>query len=153
MPLNRAVKSLIFCLIYLTQTVLNPENFLKLSLESRRELLCSLLPPVAFNTHQPHLSSEHPSAQGFPASHDTAGQIKPIPNHSIADFDHTFLENSFLLSAAHAFQDHLVTGWMTVTEDDQISTYQEGVLTGTMHAQWKDEEWQQSHKPSKHSQT
>lgn len=134
------------------QTVLNPENFLKLSPESQREL-CSLLPPVAFSTYQPHVSAEHPSVHGSPESHDTDGQIKPIPKHSTADFDHTFLENSFLLSAAHAFQDHLVTGWMTVTEDGQISAYQEGVFTGAMHAQWKDEEWQQSHKPSKQSKS
>lgn len=135
-----------------TQTVINPENFLKSSHESQREL-CSLLPPVAFSTYQPRVPVEHPSTQGSSGSHDTAGQAKPTPNHSPADLDHTFLENSFLLSAAHVFQDHLVTGWMTVTEDSQISTYQEGVYTGTMHAQWKDEEWQQSHKPSKRSKS
>jgi hypothetical protein len=109
-------------------------------------MLCTLLPATAFFTHQPTIDPTHPGSNIDTSTADTGGQEL---ERSPATLDPMFFGSPFLLSAAHTFQDHIFSGWLNNKAKDTISRYEHGVRDGTMHAEWKDEEWQREHPPPK----
>ena len=68
-----------------------------------------------------------------------------VLERSPALLDPMFFNNPFFLSAAGTFQDQLSSGWLSDKEKDKVNQFLQGVREGTMHAQWKDEEWDQDH--------
>lgn len=125
------------------QDVINYENFLELSEESK-ELLCSLLPPTAFTTYMPTVDPTHPSGSTA-ASYVGGSDFERGP----ATLDPIFFTSPFLLGAAHAWQDHIYSGFFSSTSQDTLTKYSEGVQTGAVRAEWKDEAWAREHPPPK----
>lgn len=72
--------------------------------------------------------------------------IDPLP----ATLDPSFFNNPFFLSGAKTFQDHVFSSWLTKTARELVLQYEQGVRDGSLHAEWKDEEWQRDH-PTTHS--
>ena len=59
--------------------------------------------------------------------------------------DPTFFNNSFFLSGAMTFQDHIFSGWLSKRAKDEVAQYEQGVTDGSLHAEWKDEQWSREH--------
>ena len=116
--------------------------------EESQQLLCSLLPSTAFFTHQPALDPTHP---GSSSDTSTINNKSHESERSPATLDPMFFNSPFVLSAAHTWQDHIFSGWLKNKARDTVSRYEQGVRDGTMHAEWKDEEWQRDHQPPKRS--
>lgn len=121
------------------------ENFLDLSAESQ-EILCSLLPPTAFTTYHPPVDATHPAKQQFNGNDD---RMDLDVERSPATLDPLFFTSPFMLSAAHTFQDHIFSSWMTQKAGESVAKFREGVqdLTSNIRAEWKDEEWRRDHPP------
>lgn len=64
---------------------------------------------------------------------------------SSATVDPVFFNNSFFLSGSRTFQDHVFSGWLTKKSKDAVLQYEQGIKDGTLHAEWKDEEWERDH--------
>lgn len=56
--------------------------------------------------------------------------------------DPSLFTDPHFLAAAHTFQDHMYTGWMTESHLEKVQKFERGILDGTLHAPWKDEVWQ-----------
>ena len=125
---------------------MNYNNFLNLSEESQ-QILCALLPPTAFVTHQPTVDPTHPGSSNTDVS-TSESNIQQL-ERSPATLDPMFFGSPFMLSAAQTFQDHIFSGWLGNKARETVSRYEEGVRSGAMHAEWKDEEWQRDHPPPK----
>ncbi|KAF8882293.1 Asx homology domain-containing protein [Infundibulicybe gibba] len=50
--------------------------------------------------------------------------------------------DAHFLAAAHTFQDHIFSGWLTPTHKTLVSKYLEEIRAGTLAAPWKDAEWE-----------
>ncbi|KAI0086780.1 hypothetical protein BDY19DRAFT_958640 [Irpex rosettiformis] len=129
--------------------VLNYENFLRLSEDSRREL-CTLLPPTAFTTFKPSLDSSHPGLRTQnerPGHSEEENDTKAVnvEERSPTTLDPTVFNNSFFLSGAMTFQDHVFTGWLSKRAKEEVMQYEQGVVDGSLHAEWKDEQWAREH--------
>jgi len=58
--------------------------------------------------------------------------------------------DTYFLTAAHTFQDHLFNGWFTKSHKSKLGAYLEGIQTGTLALPWKDEVWEQENpRPTK----
>ncbi|RDX40627.1 hypothetical protein OH76DRAFT_1450598 [Lentinus brumalis] len=121
--------------------VLNYNNFLELSEESQLRL-CSLLPPTAFSTFRPSVCPTHPDFQSQPQFADEM-DVDQTP----ATLDPTIFTSPFFLSAAHTWQDHLFSAWLGTKAAADLETFNKGAQDGTLHAPWKDETWDQNHRP------
>ncbi|KAI0781631.1 Asx homology domain-containing protein [Irpex lacteus] len=124
--------------------VINYENFLKLSEESQQQL-CSLLPPTAFTTFQPSLDGYHPAALSKTSPDADKSASSTSEQRSPTTLDPTLFSNAFFLSGAMTFQDHLFTGWLSRKAKEDVDQYEQGVTAGSMHAEWKDEQWTREH--------
>ncbi|KAH8105481.1 hypothetical protein BXZ70DRAFT_921031 [Cristinia sonorae] len=124
--------------------VLNYENFVNLSEESQ-VALCRLMPPTAFSTFSRSLPPLHPGyARGTsPMDVDTSNANSP------ATLNPNFFSSPAFLAAANTFQDHLYSSWMTTTAIAQVNKFKQGIQDGSLHAQWKDEAWNDEAQPSK----
>ena len=59
--------------------------------------------------------------------------------------DPSIFTDPYFLAAAHTFQDHIFTGWMSDTHIEKRNKFEAGVMDGSMHAPWKDEVWLKDH--------
>ena len=57
----------------------------------------------------------------------------------------SFFTDPHFLAAAHTFQDHLCSGWMSDEHLERVASVQRGIRDGTIHAPWKDAVWEQDH--------
>ena len=57
----------------------------------------------------------------------------------------SFFTDPHFLAAAHTFQDHLCSGWMSDEHLEKVASVQRGIRDGTLHAPWKDAVWEQDH--------
>ncbi|OSD00305.1 hypothetical protein PYCCODRAFT_1437436 [Trametes coccinea BRFM310] len=127
--------------------VINYTNFLELSDEAQNHL-CQLLPPTAFSTYSPSVCTTHPDYLNN--NHDAQPSVDRMEvdgdnsngRSNPATLDPTVFTSPFYLSAAHTFQDHLFSGWLSKKAADDLAKFKEGVRTGQMHADWKDEAWE-----------
>lgn len=127
--------------------ILNYENFINLSEESQARL-CNLLPPVAFSTFKPTIDPTHPSRMGRQISVDGMEVDKAEePEPSPATLDPTIFTNSFFTSASLTFQDHLYSSWLSLKAKGKVEEFNQRVLDGTLHAEWKDEAWNRENPP------
>ncbi|KAM5540014.1 hypothetical protein V8D89_006154 [Ganoderma adspersum] len=125
--------------------LINYNNFLELS-EEAQERLCALLPPTAFATYVPSVSSSHPDGRRSPGAADAMDVDVPVLRNP-ATLDPTVLTSPFFLSAAHTWQDHLVSNWLGKKASDDLEKFRQGARDGTLHADWKDEVWELDHSP------
>ncbi|PSR77077.1 hypothetical protein PHLCEN_2v8066 [Hermanssonia centrifuga] len=137
--------------------VLNFDNFLELSVESQ-ELLCSLFPATAFSTFQPTIDPTHPANMGKGGPESSSQESPPKPLSATFDRSPTTLDpvvftSPFFLSAARTFQDHIYSGWLASKAKDLVKQYEQGVGEGSLHAEWKDEEWERNRNPLKRQAT
>jgi len=58
--------------------------------------------------------------------------------------------DTYFLTAAHTFQDHLFNGWFTKSHKSKLDAYLEGIQFGTLAQPWKDEVWERENlRPTK----
>lgn len=105
-----------------------------------RTRLARLLPLTAFYGYQPILSPTHPSQLDKPAF-DTM-DVDDNGFRCADTLDTGIFVDSHFLAAAHTFQDHIFTGWMTDAHAKKLAQFDQGVRDGTIHAPWKDEVWE-----------
>ena len=70
-----------------------------------------------------------------------------------ATLDPTVFTSPFFLSAAHTWQDHLVSNWLGKKASDDLEKFRQGAGDGTLHADWKDEVWELDHSPETSSRS
>ncbi|KAI1788565.1 Asx homology domain-containing protein [Ganoderma leucocontextum] len=131
--------------------LINYNNFLELS-EEAQEHLCTLLPPTAFATYVPSVSSSHPDGPPI-QGHADAMDVDTPAMRNPATLDPTVLTSPFFLSAAHTWQDHLVSNWLGKRAADDLEKFRQGARDGTLHADWKDELWELDHSPDTSSRS
>lgn len=102
-----------------------------LSDESRRTLE-ALLPPTAFTDFIPSTD-----LHGQFCHQDATGAGSPKRTLNFAVFN-----DSYFLDAAHTFQDHLCSDWLSSTHTEKVNTYLDGIRDGTMASPWKDDVWE-----------
>ena len=100
--------------------------------------LCALLPSTAFNTYIPLVCDTHPDFRAQPTD---LMDVDRTP----ATLDPTIFTSSFFLSAAHTWQDHLFSSWLTKKASEDLEKFEQGAREGTLHADWKDEAWERDH--------
>ena len=49
------------------------------------------------------------------------------------------------LAAAHTFQDHLYSNWLSGAHAEKVRLFQDGIRDGSLAAPWKDEVWERDH--------
>ena len=81
------------------------------------------------------------SAHAAIDSMDVDEQLLRIP----ATLDPMVFSSSFLLSAAHTWQDHLFSNWLGKKASEDLKQFNQGAQEGTLHADWKDELWELDH--------
>ncbi|TBU54808.1 hypothetical protein BD310DRAFT_827287 [Dichomitus squalens] len=126
--------------------IINYNNFLELSGESQARL-CELLPPTAFATYVPSVCFSHPD--GRSAGQDSVDRmdVDETAGRTPATLDPMVFSSPFLLSAAHTWQDQLVSNWLGKKASDDLEKFKQGAREGTLHADWKDETWEEDHTP------
>ena len=135
---------------WVSQEIISYDNFLNLS-EEWQQQLCTLLPPTAFFTYQASAASLAGGNVGGEPSSSSLESPESTVERTPELLDPMFFTNPFFLSAAGTFQDQLFSGWYAEKDKAKVQQYLQGVRDGTMHAQWKDEEWSEDHPPPKHA--
>lgn len=128
--------------------LINKETWGMLSREARERLVV-LLPPTAFGggmgideTHPACASSSSSLRPSRNLESLSSLQYKPTePSPSVDALDPRTFNDAHFLAAAHTFQDHIFSGWLTNTHAEKVREYEEGVRDGTLSAEWKDEVW------------
>lgn len=100
--------------------------------DESRKVLVTLLPPTAFGDYLPGVG--HPAQP----QHDVTTASDP----SERALNPNFFNDPHFLDAAHTFQDHLFSGWLTATHQAKLNKYLDGIRDGTLAAPWKDEDWE-----------
>ncbi|KAF8217700.1 Asx homology domain-containing protein [Mycena galopus ATCC 62051] len=111
--------------------LINANSWNMLSPDSRSQL-SALLPPTAFSSYQPSIGSDHPAATDS-MNVDSSGS-GPI--------DTSLFTDSHFLAAAHTFQDHLFSDWLSDAHAEKVKKYEQGIRDGSLAAPWKDEVWE-----------
>ena len=132
------------------QDVLNYENFVTLSQEAQ-ESLCLLLPPTAFSSYRPELPSSHPAIFDRDASNvsDASNAMDVDSERTPANLNPNTFTSSAFLAAATTYQDHIYSSWMTATSEAQLAKFKQGIQDGSLHAEWKDDAWDEEASPQK----
>jgi hypothetical protein len=104
--------------------------------------LAALLPPTAFSSFQPSIGSDHPAATDLiNVEFNVSGTVDP-----------SLFTDSHFLAAAHTFQDHLFSDWLSDAHAEKVKKYEEGIRDGSLAAPWKDEVWERDNEdPITHS--
>ncbi|KAF7291936.1 hypothetical protein MIND_01219100 [Mycena indigotica] len=97
--------------------------------------LAALLPATAFRSCPSVLESDHPAAS---SNTFTNGNSTVDPEQ----LDLAVFTDSHFLAAAHTFQDHLFSNWLSDSHAEKMKKYIEGTKDGSLAAPWKDEVWE-----------
>ncbi|KAK7059737.1 Asx homology domain-containing protein [Favolaschia claudopus] len=111
--------------------LINANSWQMLSPESQSRLT-ALLPPTAFSSFKPSIGQDHPAAV----------DSMNVDSKESDSVDSSFFSDSHFLAAAHTFQDHLFSGWMSDAHVEKVKKYEQGIRDGTLAAPWKDEVWE-----------
>lgn len=103
-------------------------------------MLKTLLPPTAFRGYQPVLEPSHPSAV------DSMVVDQPTNGLSSDTLDNSVFTDPHFLAAAHTFQDHIYSDWLSDAHVEKVRQFEAGVRDGTLSAPWKDETWEKNNK-------
>jgi hypothetical protein len=49
------------------------------------------------------------------------------------------------LAAAHTFQDHMYSNWLSDAHAEKVRMFQDAIRDGSLAAPWKDEVWERDH--------
>ncbi|KAJ7636902.1 Asx homology domain-containing protein [Roridomyces roridus] len=112
----------------------NSWNLLSPDSQSR---LAALLPPTAFRSFKPTLGLDHPAA----------GDSMQVDSHDASTLDPSLFTDAHFLAAAHTFQDHLFSDWLSDTHAEKVEKYTKGIQDGSLAAPWKDEVWERDNPP------
>lgn len=122
---------------------MNSSSWNLLSSESQTELK-NLLPPTAFRDYQPTLEPEHPSAvNSMVVDQSTRSDT----------LDTSVFTDPHFLAAAHTFQDHLYSNWLSDAHAEKVKQFEAGTRDGTLAAPWKDESWEKDNKATVSAKT
>lgn len=94
--------------------------------------LAALLPPTASRSFQPTIAPDHP------ASADSMKVDFGQPDL----VDTSLFTDPHFLAAAHTFQDHLYSNWLSEAQAEKMKKYEQGIKDGSLAAPWKDEVWE-----------
>lgn len=106
-----------------------------LSAESQAALK-GLLPPTAFSNYSASLSKDHPSV----SENMDIDSLQPVVVDS--ELNSNIFTDSHFLAAAHTFQDHLHSDWLSQKHAQLVNKFEVGVQDGSLAAPWKDETWE-----------
>jgi len=104
--------------------------------DEARNHLKHLLLPTAFEGFIEEADSDHP-AWSRNVSLENANRH--------GDVNPSFFGDGHFLAAARSFQDHLFSNWLSDTHQKKVSAFKEGIVSGSLAAPWKDEEWEHLH--------
>ncbi|KAG6811925.1 hypothetical protein H0H92_005256 [Tricholoma furcatifolium] len=127
--------------------VINANTWNMLSEESKASLK-GLLPPTAFRGFRDSIPANHPSI-----TNGSAMPVEPPAPEGDAEVESGIFKDSYFLSAAHTFQDHIYSNWLSDKHMEDVRKYEEGVKNGTLAAPWKDEEWERNNPLEDESKT
>ncbi|KDQ48983.1 hypothetical protein JAAARDRAFT_201249 [Jaapia argillacea MUCL 33604] len=130
-------------------TILNASTWGAPSPEARGSL-CALLPPTAFANFQLSVDPAYPSELTQADKMEVDGDESQTQDTSLPLtelFDPSTFTDPHFLAAAHTFQDHIFSGWMTDAHKEAVTKYEQGIIDGSLHAAWKDEVWKREHLP------
>lgn len=120
------------------QDLINADTWNLLSPDSRVHL-STLLPPTAFLEFQPSIGPDHPASTRMDATvRETSDGSDPVSGF----VDPSLFTDPHFLAAAHTFQDHIFSGWLTESHLEKFKRYEQGVMDGSLAAPWKDEVWE-----------
>lgn len=68
---------------------------------------------------------------------------------SPSTLDPMLFSSSFFQSAALTFQDHLHSSWLSPKAKEKMENFDAGLQDGSLHAEWKDDAWNQDNLPPK----
>lgn len=94
-----------------------------------------MLPPTAFTKYIPSLAKDHPSVV------NTMDIDQPQPLGD-TELNSNIFTDPHLLAAAHTFQDHLHSDWLSKKHIGIVNKFEAGVRDGSLAAPWKDETWE-----------
>ncbi|KAG8830314.1 hypothetical protein FRC17_005071 [Serendipita sp. 399] len=126
------------------QKVINEDTWICLP-EEDRKALSSLLTPTIHPNFEPTLPWYHPSRRPV----DADAQVIPEEEGQLEttdEFEATtslFMNLPSLEAALVTFQDHLYSGWFTSKHKKEVKKFSDGIMSGDLHAAWKDEAWEQ----------
>ncbi|KAJ6606686.1 Asx homology domain-containing protein [Mycena sp. CBHHK59/15] len=98
--------------------LINVNSWNMLSPESQ-SVLSTLLPPTAFRSFQPSLAADHPAA----------GDSMKVDSEVLGSPDTSVFTDAHFLAAAHTFQDHLYSNWLSDAHADKVKKYEQGTKT------------------------
>ncbi|KAJ7150928.1 Asx homology domain-containing protein [Mycena crocata] len=122
--------------------LINANSWNMLSPDSQTRLT-ALLPSTAFTSFQPTLGSDHPAA---------SGSMSVDPSIS-GPVDSSLFSDPHFLAAAHTFQDHLYSNWLSDAHAEKVKKYEQGTQDGSLAAPWKDEVWERENEQEAPSRT
>ncbi|KAF7348589.1 hypothetical protein MVEN_01376500 [Mycena venus] len=111
--------------------LINANSWNMLSPDSQSRL-AALLPPTAFSSFQPSIGSDHPAA----------AESMNVDSSGLSPIDTSLFTDSHFLAAAHTFQDHLFSNWLSDAHAEKVKKYEQGIRDGSLAAPWKDEVWE-----------
>ncbi|KAJ7484368.1 Asx homology domain-containing protein [Mycena latifolia] len=111
--------------------LINANSWNMLSPDSQSRL-AALLPPTAFPSFQPSIGFDHPAA----------GDSMNIDFERSGPIDTSLFTDPHFLAAAHTFQDHLYSNWLSDGHAEKVKKYEQGIKDGSLAAAWKDEVWE-----------
>ncbi|KAJ6532778.1 Asx homology domain-containing protein [Mycena vulgaris] len=111
--------------------LINANSWNMLSPDSQSRL-AALLPPTAFPSFQPTIGFDHPAA----------GDSINIDSSQSSPIDTSLFTDAHFLAAAHTFQDHLYSNWLSDVHAEKVQKYEQGIKDGSLAAPWKDEVWE-----------
>ncbi|KAJ7512421.1 Asx homology domain-containing protein [Mycena galericulata] len=111
--------------------LINANSWNMLSPDSQTRL-AAFLPPTAFRSFQPTLGPDHPAA----------ADLMNVDSGDAGPLDTSFFTDAHFLAAAHTFQDHLYSNWLSDAHAEKVEKYTKGIHDGSLAAPWKDEVWE-----------
>ncbi|KZW03250.1 hypothetical protein EXIGLDRAFT_725705, partial [Exidia glandulosa HHB12029] len=104
-----------------------------------RAILSTMLPPAAFSGFRADVSATHPDKRHSRVS-DESMDVDGARDGTV-ELDPAFLSSTFMEAALTTFQDNLVNGYFTKAHEKETEEYRTGLRAGTLHAEWKDDKW------------
>jgi hypothetical protein len=126
------------------QDIINLDTWNNLS-QSSQILLATFLPPTAFSDCVSTISPFHPSQDHPPATIFSSACRETTSSHNPELLLPSFFSDPHFLSAAHTFQDHLFSSFLSPRAATALQAWLGDVRSGKGHFPWKDELWEQDH--------
>jgi len=67
------------------------------------------------------------------------------PHLNNPELNPSIFNDPHFLAAAHTFQDHMYSNWLSDGHAEKVRMFQDGIRDGSLAAPWKDEVWERDH--------